>query len=222
MELLRSLLDTDGASPRLTVYNEASGSRLDFSAETLDNWAAKVANMLIEEFDLEPGTGSLIGIDLPGTWQAAVLALGALAAGVDYRIGRPDGAEVQFSMYRDDGADLDEDFEADLCLVTDDPFGRGVTEIGGELPAGAVDFGPTVRVYGDQFTHPTPRLVDKVTTELPANVRALSTGWTDTQTFTAAVLEPLAANGSAVIVAGLVGTDRLDVITATEKADLRL
>ncbi|HHU67066.1 MAG TPA: TIGR03089 family protein, partial [Corynebacterium sp.] len=36
MELLAHLLRTDPSTPRLTVYNESTGARLDFSAVTLD------------------------------------------------------------------------------------------------------------------------------------------------------------------------------------------
>ena len=48
MELLQHILSTDPAAPRLTVYTETTGARMDFSAQTLDNWAAKVANLLEE------------------------------------------------------------------------------------------------------------------------------------------------------------------------------
>ena len=52
MELLAHLLHADATSPRLTVYNETTGARMDFSGQTLDNWVAKIANMLEEELDL--------------------------------------------------------------------------------------------------------------------------------------------------------------------------
>ena len=47
MELLAHLLHADAASPRLTVYNETTGARMDFSGQTLDNWVAKIANMSV-------------------------------------------------------------------------------------------------------------------------------------------------------------------------------
>ncbi|WP_308607999.1 TIGR03089 family protein, partial [uncultured Corynebacterium sp.] len=90
MELLQHLLSADASAPRLSVYNEADGTRMDFSAQTLENWTSKIANMLLEELDLEPGTDSRILIDLPVSWQAAVIALGALAAGIPFDI--TDGA----------------------------------------------------------------------------------------------------------------------------------
>ena len=73
MSMLAPLLHNDPASPRLTVYDDARGVRMDFSAQTLDNWASKVANMLDEEFD----AGDEVAIDLPVSWQAAVIAIGA-------------------------------------------------------------------------------------------------------------------------------------------------
>ena len=106
-------------------------------------------------------------------------------------------------------------------LVTDDPFGRGVTETGGELPAGAIDFGPTVRFYGDQFPYPTRALTEIVDTDLGPE-RLLATGWQDRADFSRQVLEPLAAGGSTVIVAGLVDAARLDEIAGAEKVTKRL
>ena len=61
--MLAPLLAADPASPRFTIYDDARGLRMDFSAQTLDNWASKVANMLDEEFDL-PLDASIV-IDLP-------------------------------------------------------------------------------------------------------------------------------------------------------------
>lgn len=217
MELLRHLLDNDPSSPRLTVYNEDTGARLDFSAQTLDNWTAKVGNMLLEELDLEED--STITIDLPVGWQAAAIVLGALAAGVDTRFGQEDADAVFTSPERAE----QHDGEGDLVLVTDDPFGRGVVETGGELPRGAIDFGPTVRFYGDQFFEPTRSLPEIVgDSDLAARTRVLGTGWSDREGFRRQVLEPLAVGGSTVIVAGMVDTDRLDHIAEAEKVTHRL
>lgn len=216
MKLLHALLTADPAAPRLTVYNETTGARMDFSAQTLDNWASKIANMLEEELDLD--SSSTIAIDLPVSWQAAVTALGAAAARVTVRFGETDGVEAVFTSPENYGAWAESD--ADVVLVSDDPFGRGVQESGGELPVGALDFGPIVRFYGDQYYGDAPALADVVTPS--ARERLLSTGWTDADSFTAAVLAPLAAEGSAVVVAGRVSTERLDEIAANEKTTARL
>ena len=227
MELLQHLLSADAAAPRLSVYNEADGTRMDFSAQTLDNWASKIANMLLEELDLEPGGEARIRIDLPVSWQAAVIALGALAAGVDFDI--TDGTPRSGDAAANTPAVVftsPESFAAggvpgaDTVLVTQDPFGRGVVESGGELPLGTIDFGPTVRFYGDQFYGRTTPLPQLFPTDFEAE-RVLSQGWQDFASFQRAVLEPLAAGGSAVVVSGLCSADRLEEIASHEKVTVR-
>ncbi len=231
MELLQHLLSADASAPRLSVYNEADGTRMDFSAQTLENWTSKIANMLLEELDLEPGTDSRILIDLPVSWQAAVIALGALAAGIPFDMTdgaaaaepTPDDIAVVFTSpeaYLEANAGSASTPLVDTVLVTQDPFGRGVVESGGELPLGTIDFGPTVRFYGDHFYGSTTPLPELFPTDLGAE-RVLSQGWTDTTSFQQAVLKPLAAGGSAVIVAGLCSADRLEEIAANEKVTVR-
>ncbi|MCK6160638.1 TIGR03089 family protein [Corynebacterium simulans] len=223
MDMLQHLLSADAAAPRLTFYNEATGARMDFSAQTLDNWVSKIANMLLEELEL--ASDSLIFLDLPVSWQPAVIALGAIAAGVDTAFTRAelDGASPDVIFAAPEGfAELSEEFTgADVVLVTDDPFGRGVIESGGELPAGAIDFGPTVRFYGDQFYGPTSALPELYPAAGPAQ-RVMSAGWKDKGSFKKLILEPLACGGSAVIFAGMCTAERLEEIAANEKVDLRL
>lgn len=213
MELLKNLLSTDPAAPRLTFYNESTGSRLDFSAVTLDNWAAKVGNMLLEEFDLSAGDS--ISIDLPPSWQSAAISLGALAADITVNFGDAP-AEVLFCGLNSEAKD---DF-TDVAIVTDDPFGRGVAEIGEEMPEGAVDFGPTVRFYGDFFPLPTRRLEECLPPELlnfAPGERVLTSGWSDWDSFAGNVLAPLACGGSCVIVTGPASTGRLEKISQAER-----
>lgn len=220
MQLLSHLLATDPASPRLTVYNETTGARLDFSAITLDNWASKVGNMLLEELDLEED--STIAIDLPVGWQAAVIVLGALATEVKVTFGHEGAADADVVFTSPDRFEINSG-HGDVVLVSDDPFGRGVVESGDQLPQGAIDFGPTVRFYGDQFFNPT-RSLPEIIGESGATpkARVLSTGWSDADSFTQQVLAPLAAGGSAVVVAGMADTDRLDQIAQSEKVTERL
>lgn len=231
MELLQHLLSADASAPRLSVYNEADGTRMDFSAQTLENWTSKIANMLLEELDLEPDSDSRILIDLPVSWQAAVIALGALAAGIPFDMTdgaaaaepTPDDIAVVFTSpeaYLEANAGSASTTLVDTVLVTQDPFGRGVVESGGELPLGTIDFGPTVRFYGDHFYGSTTPLPELFPTDMAAE-RVLSPGWSDTASFQRAVLEPLAAGGSAVIVAGLCSADRLEEIAANEKVTVR-
>lgn len=215
MRLLENLLATDPASPRLTVYDESTGARMDFSAQTLDNWASKIANMLEEELDLDHG--SVIAIDLPVGWQAAVTALGAVAARVSVIFGESDGVDVAFTS--PGRYDTWAAAGCDVVLVSDDPFGRGIEESGGTVPVGALDFGPIVRFYGDQYHGDAPALSSVVDASEPE--RLLSTGWTDRAGFEREVLAPLAAGGSAVVVAGGVSTSRLDEIAENERVTAR-
>lgn len=224
MKLLDNVLSADPSSPRLTIYNEATGSRLDFSAFTLDNWAAKVGNMLVEEFDLAPG--NRIAIYLAPSWQASVIALGALAAGVDVTF-EAEPADVLFTDIHtaEQFTESDETDITDIAVVSDDPFGRGLAELGLQLPEGCVDFSPTVRFYGDHFLGDTPALRDLIAPELlkfSPGARVLSTGWSNWEGFVAAVLAPIACTGSAVVVTGPVSTERLDKIVTAEGVTERL
>lgn len=217
MSMFEHLLRADPSSPRLTVYDETAGTRMEFSATTLDNWANKIANMLEEELELSEG--SIIAIDLPRCWQAVVIALGAMNAHIDVHwTSAPDGEDAVFT-----NADRFESWSRetmDVVLVSSDPFGRGIAESGGTLPVGALDFGPTVRFYGDQYFGASPSLSSFVSA--PVSDRLLSTGWNDAASFAKTVLAPLAGGGSAVIVAGMTTPARIDDIAATEKVTARL
>ena len=240
MDLLAKILASDPTTPRLTIYDENTGARLDFSGITLDNWAAKIANMLIEELDLTED--SLISIDLPPGWQAVAIALGALAAGIPVTFFDAAISDVVFvaeNAHKDatenaaisDAASPSE-YSGDVVIVTNDPFGRGVEETGGTLLPGAIDFGPTVRFYGDQFTQPTRSLANIVADALPQSFhrfsptsRVLVQGWADWLDFVAKVLAPLAADGSVVVATGNpenLPSERLERIADIEKVSERL
>ncbi|WBT09329.1 TIGR03089 family protein [Corynebacterium sp. SCR221107] len=234
MNLLSTVLQADPATPRLTLYDETTGARLDFSGITLDNWAAKVANMLREELDMEEG--STIACVLPVSWQAVVIVLGAMAAGVNVTFDPSDpAAEVTFIAFDAAGAaDLGAyarslGARGDIVAVTADPMGRGVAETGHSLADGIIDFAPTVRFYGDQFFESGPTLSDVLSradaaspTAVTAGARVLSSGWTSFEQLCAKVLSPIATGGSAVVVKGLAGPDRLEKIASVEKATARL
>ena len=101
----------------------------------MDNWS-KIANMLHDEFDLDPGDAAWI--DLPPIWQAACIIVGAERAGVELS---DDDPLVVFTTVGK-LSEWEEKFpDAYLAAVTDDAFGRGVVETGGEIPPGVVDFG---------------------------------------------------------------------------------
>ena len=220
MSMLSPLLRTDPASPRLTGYDEARGARMEFSAQTLDNWASKVANLLDEEFEL--GADTPIAIDLPTSWQSAVIALGAYNSG-RVPVFTPELlADATPAVVFTTIASAPRWAEVPDCVVvSDDPFGRGVVEAGGELPFGTVDFGPTVRFYGDQYFGASPELVDFATPDLGPE-RYWVPGWRTAAEFRDFVLAPLAAGGSVCASAGPVSADRREEIMRTEKIDRAL
>jgi uncharacterized protein (TIGR03089 family) len=161
-ELLRALLAADPGRPRLTWYG-LDGERVELSARTLENWVAKSANLLVEEFDAGPGTR--IAVPLPahwrtGTWLLATWAVGACAL-VPERPADPVPAPPLDSA-NEPPPDV---------VVTADPAGAvaaGVeptalvavalpalaTSFGPGLPAGALDGAAEVRLRGDVFIPP--------------------------------------------------------------------
>ena len=233
MELLKELLAADPSVPRLTCYDETTGGRTDLSAITLDNWASKIANMLHDEFDLDPGDSAWI--DLPPIWQAACIVVGAERAGIE--LSDEDPLVVFTSVGK--LSEWEEKFpDAYLAAVTDDVFGRGVVETGGEIPPGVVDFGPEVRLHPDAYIGMGPEagqvLLDCATPEelgarakdaagaagLDDGARVISGGWSggpSADEWIRSVLAAWSVGGAAVIVRG--GDDeRMARIAEIEKA----
>lgn len=138
--LLGPILARDPAGPRVTYYDLATGERIELSAVTLANWAAKTANLLRDELGAEPG--SVVAVLLPAHWQTAAVLLGAWWAGARVVLGGQ-GAEVAFTTADRVGeADADE-----VAVLSLDPFGRPVPD----LAPGLVDYATAVRVHGDHF-----------------------------------------------------------------------
>src|SRR3954451_18262192 len=78
-ELFSNAVRRDGASPFLTYYDDLSGERIELSAVTTANWVAKTANLLVDEYDLEPG--ETVAIGLPPHWLGVVWALSTWSVG---------------------------------------------------------------------------------------------------------------------------------------------
>src|SRR5688572_18938796 len=76
-DLLR-LITRDPGRPRLTWYGD-DGERVELSGAVLENWVNKTTNLLVEEFDAEPGTR--VVIDLPVHWRTVVWALAVWRVG---------------------------------------------------------------------------------------------------------------------------------------------
>ncbi len=170
--LLTPYLGGPGAArPLLTHYDDATGERVELSATTTANWAAKAANLLRDECDVEPGTR--LAVLLPAHWQTATVLLAAWWCGAEV-VGDP--ADAGWVLCDPDRVDLALAAEPDggVVALSLDALGRGVTG----LPAGVVDFGPEVRLHGDEFTpweplpDTAPALAGGTVAEVLADARA--------------------------------------------------
>ncbi len=141
--LLDPIMKRDPAGPRVTWYDDASGARIELSALTLANWAAKTANLIRDEFGLLPG--SRVSVLLPAHWQTAAVLLGCWWAGTEVVL-EPD-PDADLALVTADR--LDESADApEVAVLSLDAFGRPVEN----LPLGVTDYATSVRVHGDQFT----------------------------------------------------------------------
>ena len=157
--LLRRLVTTDPGRPRVTWYG-AGGERVELSGKVLDNWAAKTANLLVDELDVGPG--SRVVLDLPPHWRTVVWLLAVWAAGGCVVVEQP--AADAAGGAREAGEPVD-------VLVTADPDGVAARSWAGHaervvavglpalapsfgpgLPADALDYNVEVRSFGDVFT----------------------------------------------------------------------
>lgn len=86
-DLLASRTRREGHRPLLTCYDDVTGARTELSYATLDNWAAKSANLLAEEFDVRPG--ATVALDLDGHWATVALTLACWKLGAAVRLSHP-------------------------------------------------------------------------------------------------------------------------------------
>ncbi|MFC3891738.1 TIGR03089 family protein [Lentzea rhizosphaerae] len=197
--LFTPLLKADPGRPLITHYDDATGSRVELSRATIANWAAKTANWLRDEHDVEPGDS--VAVLLPAHWQTVGLLLGAWWCGARV-VGAGEDAKVAVVP---PGGTADADVVAVASLH---PMGLGA--------GAAVDYLDDVRVHGDDFTPwepvpgSTPALgestVDDVVAqarergaELGSEPRALSTlEWNVPSGVLEGFLAVLAAGGSLV------------------------
>ncbi|GAB4588522.1 TIGR03089 family protein [Nocardia sp. IFM 10818] len=140
--VLDPILARDPAGPRITYYDDATGARIELSALTLANWAAKTANMIRDEFGLS--SGSRVAVLLPAHWQTAAVLLGCWWAGAEVVLHADQDAELALVTADriDEAGDIPE-----IAALSLDPMGMPVRD----LPIGITDYATSVRVHGDQF-----------------------------------------------------------------------
>jgi uncharacterized protein (TIGR03089 family) len=170
------MLRADPVGPRITYYDDATGERIELSAVTLANWAAKTGNLLRDE--LAAGPGSRVAILLPAHWQTAAVLFGVWWIGAEAVLeGSEADAASDLALCTADRLD-----EADavasggeVAVLSLDPFGRPAAD----LPIGVTDYATAVRVHGDQIVperNPGPALagqsVDEVVAHCESSVAA--------------------------------------------------
>lgn len=237
--LLGPALARDAAQPLITYYDDATGERIELSGTTLANWAAKTANLLRDECDVEPG--SQVAVALPTHWQTLAVLLGAWWCGAEV-VTEPAGTDVVCCDQDRLAAALDSDAGVVVALSLD-AFGAGLTN----LPDGVIDYATEVRLYGDTFAPSgsgdaslngaslNGRNADSVlaaaraaaeTAGLTADSRVLTTrDWTVDDGLVEVPLAVLAVGGSLVQCRNLApdtAEDTLDRRAATERVTHRL
>jgi uncharacterized protein (TIGR03089 family) len=208
--ILDPMLRADPVGPRITYYDDATGERIELSAVTLANWAAKTGNLLRDE--LGAGPASRVAVLLPAHWQTAAVLFGVWWIGAEVVL---DGSAADIALCTIDRIDDADATGADeVAVLSLDPFGRPAAD----LPVGVTDYATAVRVHGDQIVaerDPGPalpgRTVDEVLADcqrsamsrgLTAGDRVLSTAsWDGPDDVIEDLLAVLAVGGSLVQVA---------------------
>jgi uncharacterized protein (TIGR03089 family) len=228
--ILDPMLRADPVGPRITYYDDATGERIELSAVTLANWAAKTGNLLRDE--LGGGPASRVAVLLPAHWQTAAVLFGVWWIGADVLL---DGSDADIALCTAERLDeADATGAAEVAVLSLDAFGRPAAD----LPIGVTDYATAVRVHGDQIVaeqHPGPALAGRsveqvlnacrktaAATALTADDRVLSTApWSTPDDVVDGMLSVLAVGGSLVYVANP-DPAALPRRTQTEKVTRRL
>jgi uncharacterized protein (TIGR03089 family) len=166
--ILSPMLRADPVGPRITYYDDGTGERIELSAITLANWAAKTGNLLRDE--LGGGPASRVAVLLPAHWQTAAVLFGVWWIGADVLLGGPD-IEADIALCtagRLEEADAAVGVGGEVAVLSLDAFGRPAPD----LPVGVTDYATAVRVHGDQIVaerHPGPALAGRAVDEVLAS-----------------------------------------------------
>lgn len=117
---------------------------MELSGASVANAAAKIANTLVNEFDLEPG--DRVGVHLPWHWQRVTWLVGIWSAGCEVVPGGGAGCDLVVTGPREAAG-----LAGDIQVVSTHPFGMPLSpEQLAQLPAGAQDVTLLVRAQPDQ------------------------------------------------------------------------
>jgi uncharacterized protein (TIGR03089 family) len=206
---------SDPASPLVTFYDDATGERAELSAKSMGNWVAKTHFLLLDELGL--GSGDRAWVRLPVHWLAVPILFGCWYAGLEVVTSDSSvhDAEVLF-------ADADS-LVASGYSGTADRLSVSLLSMArsAEPPEGAADYATSVRPQPDAWPTVRPQAgsddaaldgLSRAEVTSAAVARANELGLKDggrlfwaSLDFTgsdwiAALLAPLAVNGSVVLV----------------------
>lgn len=136
-------------TPVVAFVDLASKARTELSAVSLENAAAKIANALRGEFELD--TGATVGLHLPTHWQRSAWCAGAWVAGC---VVVPDAEDADLLVTNAEGAPELVGRSASVAVISMHPFGLPLTEA---LPDGAVDVTIAIRQQPDAYLFDPPR-----------------------------------------------------------------
>ena len=237
--LLAGLLRADPGRPRVTWYGP-DGDRVELSARTLENWVAKTANLLVEEYDAGPGT--LVDVRLPGHWRTLTWLLATWALGGGAVVGTPATPDMVVDVVVTDDPAAAVAGGADPSTVVAVALPALATSSGPGLPDGVLDGTAEVRLRGDVFVPlvaPAGADAALVTPAGPlthgdllpaARDAAREAGWpAQVRLLTAAgpadavagLLAPLLLDGSVVLHSPALDAGRLDSIAEQERTTAR-
>ncbi|MDN5916884.1 MAG: TIGR03089 family protein [Pseudonocardia sp.] len=232
--LLAPALGTNAAKPLLTHYDDATGERMELSGTTTANWAAKAANLLRDECDVEPG--ARVAVLLPAHWQTASVLLALWSCGAEL-VTDPVTAELVLTDAEHLDTAMGAEPEGGVVALSLDAFGTALSG----LPSGVIDFATEVRLHGDEFVPWEPVPSDALAWDgasgdevlaaardtagalgLDAGARVLSTrGW-DTPGGLREGLLAVLASGASLVQCRHADASRLDHRAETERCTLRL
>ena len=130
----------------MTYVDVASGDRVELSATTLENHAAKIANALRDEYDLEPG--DTVRLTLPLHWQLSAWCAGVWTSGCVIAIDDDLAGVSALTVVDEHSAYAGRSGDATTIAVSMHPFGL---PIAAALPEGVSDATLAVRTQPDAF-----------------------------------------------------------------------
>jgi uncharacterized protein (TIGR03089 family) len=154
----------------LLVWHGPNQERVELSGRVFDNWVAKTANLLAEEFDAGPGT--VVRLSLPLHWKSLALALGVLHTGATVSVAGAAEDSGEANIVASDAPQEAAELEpaAEVISVA---LGTLALSFGGPAPAGAVDYAAEVRAFGDYFlADPVPAEATALRTEVRSSAYA--------------------------------------------------